>query len=83
MDGVYGSERLRDEFGVCERDGVALYVACDIEARVYRGRRGCIVVSEDAVPLRNWRRYFEASDSTAALSSFNVSLSSEAISGRT
>jgi hypothetical protein len=77
VDGVYGSDRLNDDAGVCERDGVVLNVACDIEARLYRGRCGRTVVSEVAVPVRNCRRYLEASDSTLAFSSFDVALPSE------
>lgn len=60
-----------------------LNVACDIDARLYRGRCGRTVVSEDAVPLRNCRRYLEASDSSPAFSSFNVALPSEDSSEKT
>jgi hypothetical protein len=83
VDGVYGSERLREELGVCESEGVVLRVACDTEARLYRGRRGRDVVSEYDVPVRNCRRYFDASDSTLAFSSFDMALPSDDGSGKT
>lgn len=34
VDGVYGSEKLTEEAGVCEREGAALKVTWEVEARL-------------------------------------------------
>lgn len=33
MYGVYGSEKLYDDVGVCDRDGAALKLTDDVDAR--------------------------------------------------
>lgn len=30
---MYGSEKLYDDVGVCDREGAALRLACDVDAR--------------------------------------------------
>lgn len=38
--GVYGKEKLTDDAGVCDSDGAALKLTCDVDARLKRGRYG-------------------------------------------
>lgn len=81
VEGVYGSEKLIEEAGVCEREGAALNVAGVVRARLYRGRVGRAHVSVGAVPDWNWRRYREASESCLCLSLSSLEvLSSEDMS---
>jgi hypothetical protein len=77
VDGVYGNEKLIEDAGVCESEGVVLRFTCDVEARLYRGRPGRTPVSGAYVADWNWRKYLEASDSFLAFSSPDVVLSSE------
>lgn len=34
VDGVYGSEKLTEEAGVCDREGALLKLTCEVDARV-------------------------------------------------
>lgn len=83
MEGVYGSEKLSEEAGVWEREGAALNVAREVEARPYRGLTGrSVPVSVISVADWNWRRYLAASDSIRSRSSPDAALSSEDTSDR-
>jgi hypothetical protein len=51
VEGVYGNEKLAEDVGVCERDGAALNVTWEVEARLYRGRTDRTYVSVMPVAL--------------------------------